>query len=116
MFCTVALILLFCHTLAVVLFVLTQVRRETFRELQFCQMLSITLNASINFMIYYIFGNSFRNEFWSLLGQCKLFRGKIVASPQTSSDATVEVGGTGGTRSTKLKRIDGDANNPNQTS
>lgn len=110
MFCIVAFILLLCHTVALIIFIQSQVYRQTFRELQFCQVLSMTLNASINFMIYYLFGKSFRNEFWNFLHKCKLFT-KVAVTPTTSTNGTIEMGTAGNARSIKLHQRGGARDN-----
>lgn len=94
-FCIVSIILLLCHGVAMAIFVTSQVYRELSRELQFCQILSVTFNASVNFLIYYALGKSFRDEFWKLTRACKLFRTKVelaAVTPSSSVNGTVEVG------------------------
>ncbi|CAL8141840.1 unnamed protein product [Orchesella dallaii] len=106
MFSIVALILLLCHSVAVVIFITNQVHGVTFRELQFFQMLAVTINASINFIIYYAFGKSFRDEFWTVVRACKLFRNKMeqaAVTPASSTMGTVEMGVTTKTRSARQK-------------
>ncbi|ODN05548.1 FMRFamide receptor [Orchesella cincta] len=107
MFSIVALILLLCHTVAVVIFVTTQIHGVTFRELQFIQMVAVTINASINFIIYYAFGKPFRDEFWIVVRACKLFSNKVeqaAVTPSSSTMGTVEMGMTTKTRSVKTSR------------
>lgn len=101
MFSIVAFILLLCHTVAFTIFVCTQVRRAMFRELQFLQVLATTLNAAINFLVYYLLGKSFRDEFWTFVraskkvfGSSKVELATVSPSPRNSksiSNGTIEL-------------------------
>lgn len=67
----------------------------------------MTLNASINFMIYYLFSKQFRNEFLNLTHACKVFGDKVAVTPSSSTNGTIELGVTGKARSVKKLRSGG---------
>ncbi|ODM88979.1 FMRFamide receptor [Orchesella cincta] len=70
MFSVVVLILLLCHSVSCVIVFASQYLQAVYRELMLLQMLSVTLSAAINFLVYFGFGKAFRDEFKKLLGNC----------------------------------------------
>lgn len=62
MFCVTIFALIICHTTSVVTYFTTEYDKLVYRELYFLRILSLTLSASINFLVYYIFQKSFRME------------------------------------------------------
>ncbi|CAL8072564.1 unnamed protein product [Orchesella dallaii] len=89
MFSVVVLILLLCHSVSCVIVFASQYLQAIFRELMLLQMLSVTLSAAINFLVYFGFGKAFRDEFKKLMTSCKSFGGNsldLEESTQTSRD------------------------------
>lgn len=67
MFSVIVLVLLLCHSVSSIVFVVTRVENVIFRELLLLQNLTVVFGTSSNFIIYYWFGISFRREFWGLV-------------------------------------------------
>ncbi|CAL8072574.1 unnamed protein product [Orchesella dallaii] len=96
MFSVVVLILLLCHTVSCIIFFLCNYLRTIYRELLLLQLLSVTLSAAINFLVYFAFGKAFREEFWKLMTSWRLFgrqkfytaKPQETQSTQTSRDSS----------------------------
>ncbi|CAL8072580.1 unnamed protein product [Orchesella dallaii] len=68
MFSVVVLILLSCHTISCVIFYTSRFKEVIFRELMLVQLLCVAFGGTANFMVYYLFSQGFKEEFWKLTG------------------------------------------------
>jgi len=67
MFSIVVAVLLLCHILPISLYIVLTIENVNYKELSFGTTLSVTVNSSINFLIYCACGKAFRRRFSELI-------------------------------------------------
>ncbi|CAL8072576.1 unnamed protein product [Orchesella dallaii] len=68
MFAVIVVALFSCHTFGVINFIIGQSTGTMYRELILSIIFAVALNATVNFFVYYYFGQSFRDHFWYFFG------------------------------------------------
>ncbi|ODM88978.1 FMRFamide receptor [Orchesella cincta] len=78
MFAVIVIAVFSCHTFGVINFVISQTTQTTYRELVLSIILTVTLNSTVNFFVYYWYGQSFRDHFWYIFGNKILGRKEYI--------------------------------------